>query len=315
MSITFDKLITYLGTDIDRFGEVEASYFARLGELLAFHGVVANPADVTRDTFDGPVGDFQRDRGLHADGIPGENTLWALQEKWAEQRQLDLVRVDTDRWTPPGAPRHVDDNHGYGVMTVRADVAPAVEALRDELHAAGAILTTSGAVRSLSAPVSAGRSVTSIHYSAAAFDVATVSGMRLSEGGDPTNQPYVVVKDGPRWQVFVRAAAGQTLTLDAVTWRNEATSTRSVTGQFLDFTAMARAHGFARIGHRSDFPGNYTSAEWWHMQSEQALVPFISQFGAEIISLASISLHDLEGKPRMFAARKKIFQRATNGWH
>lgn len=259
--------------------------------------------------------DFTAGQDRYDDGIPGEDTLWALNAPWSKARRLTLVRVPMDLWTPPGVSAHVEDRHGYGAMSVRSDVAPAVAALRAELNLHGVRMTSSGAARSLDAEVTAGRSSTSIHYSAVAFDLATVLGMtRDFASADATNQLYVVTEEGTRWRVWARSASGDAMTLDAVEWRAGATSTRTVSDTFLDVTATCAAHGFVPIGPRSSFPGNYLSAEWWHWQNRDVLVPWVSQFGAEILALDSVSEADLQDRAGLWASRMKIFQRGRDGW-
>ncbi len=307
-------LCGYLGVTREDFAAGQDRYFGRLGELLRFAGV-DGADDVGPETFRDLVRAFQRANGLSADGIPGEDTLWELNAPWSDARALTLVRVPMDTWTPPGVTTHVEDRHGYSAMRVRSDVADAVTALRAELNAHGVLMTTSGASRSLDATVTAGRSATSIHYSGAAFDLATVSGMtRDFPQADATNQLYVVTEDGARWRVWARSSSGQSLTLDAVEWRNGATSTRQVSGLFCDVTEVCAAHGFRPIGPRSSFPGDYLSAEWWHFQNEEVLVPWASQFGAEILALDTVSQATLQAQPAIWANRKRIFQRGRNGW-
>jgi hypothetical protein len=307
-------LCRYLGISPDAFVVEQDRYFARLGDLLSFHGTVGSPEELGRGTFREAVRDFQRQHRLDDDGIPGEDTLWELNQRWAEARDLALVRVEMDLWTPPGVATHDQDRHGYRAASVRSDVAEDVAGLRADLNAVGVLMTTSGATRPLDARVSAGRSATSIHYSAAAIDLATVSGMIRSAAADATNQLYVVTQDGGRWRVWARSGSAQEQTLNAVEWADGATSTRAVEGRFVDVTAMAAARNLTGIGPRSTFPDSYLSAEWWHLQTSTALVPWISQFGAEVISLADRSLADLQAQAPLWGARKRIFRKAGNGW-
>jgi hypothetical protein len=151
----------------------------------------------------------------------------------------------------------------------------------------------------------------SFHYSGLAFDLATPSGMM-----DPTVDPYIVTRDGDRWRVWARSDEGQEQRLDAVAWRNGATWTQTVSARVLDFTALARRHGFQRISPRSTFPRNYLSAEWWHFQCEDLLVPWISQFGIELLSLQRYTQANLQAVPRIWNNRKRIFKRGGGeGWY
>ena len=307
-------LCRYLRVDRTEFAAEQDRYFARLGELLAFSGTVSTAEEVSAGTFRAAVRQFQEQNGLGADGIPGEDTLWELNTAWVQSRQLSLVRVEMDRWTPPGADRHDEAEHGYGAVRVRSDVAEAVAGLRADLNAVGVLLTSSGAARSLSATVTAGRSSTSIHYSAAAVDLATTSGMLAGTAANAENQLYVVTREGDRWRIWSRSDSGDEQSLEAVEWRRGRTSTRRVQGRFVDVTAAAGQRGLQQIGPRSTFPDNYLSAEWWHLQSAEVLVPWASQFGAEILSLATSTEAALRAQPGMWADRKRIFHRGTNGW-
>src|SRR5690606_37546190 len=102
----------------------------------------------------------------------------------------------------------------------------------------------------------------------------------------------------------------------AVLWSDHATRTRSVTARAFDFTEIAERHGFRRIPPRSTFPQNYMSAEWWHFQCEAALVPWISQFGIELLSLAMYTERQLTANTDIWANRKRIFKRGRRrGWY
>jgi hypothetical protein len=307
-------LCRYLGIQTVDFEVEQDRYFARLGELLAVHGVVNSADEINAGTFRAAVTQFQQQTNLDDDGIPGEDTLWELNESWAEARDLELVRVDMDLWTPPGVTTHVQDNHGYSSARVRSDVSDDVAGLRADLNALGVLMTTSGSTRPLNATVTPGRSPTSIHYSAAAIDLATVSGMARTASANATNQLYVITEDGDQWRIWARSDFGDELTLDAVEWSNGATTTRLVEDRFVEVTEMAAARNLGRIGPRSSFPDNYLSAEWWHLQSTSVLIPWISQFGAEIISMADYSVADVRAQTPIWTVRKRIFHKASNGW-
>lgn len=307
------SLCRYLRVSEEQFAGEEDRYFTRLGELLTFHGVTTSVDEIDRWTFRDAVRSFQQASGLDDDGIPGEDTLWELNSPWAQADQLDLVRVAMDDGAPSGTP-HVDSDHGYLSIRVRSDVAAAVAGLREDLNAAGVPLTSSGATRSLDAAVSTGRSSTSIHYSAAAVDLATTSGMTTQGPVAPADQPYVVTEDGAGWRVWAWSDAGDDLTLDIVEWADGATTVRPVEGRFLDVTTAAHHRGLQPIGPRSSFPRSYQSAEWWHFQSSEVLVPWVSQFGSEILRLRPRTEQDLRARPPLWDARKRIFHRGSNGW-
>jgi len=193
---------------------------------------------------------------------------------------------------------------------------------------AGIIITSAGSFRGPNEAVRAGRSATSMHYSGLAFDLATTSGMR-----DPAVDPYIVTQDGDYWRVWARTDEGLEQQLDAVVHVNGvngAIHTQEVTARVADFTALAASYGFRRIGPRSDFPANYLSAEWWHFQCEDVLVPWISQFGIELLSLdiyteatlppanpPATTMSGLQGIASLWNNRKRIFGRMPTavGWH
>jgi hypothetical protein len=308
------RLQSYLGVSDAGFATHEARYFAALKDHLVRAGTVAATDALDRSNFADAVEDFQRAEGLEADGVPGEDTLWALQRNWGAVRNLGIQRVDADRWVPPPLTfaDHDPDQHGYDRFRFRDDAASRYDDLRREVTAAGGIITSSGSMRDLGATVTANRSPKSFHYSGLAFDLATPTGMR-----DPDVDPYIVTKEGDRWRVWARADQGQSRKLDAVVWASGTTSTRPVTATVIDFTELAAGHGFHRIPPRSGFPGDIMAAEWWHFQANELLVPWISQFGVELLSLAQYDESRLQAATDVWRHRKAIFQRlpARHGWH
>jgi hypothetical protein len=292
-------LLTYMGVGFDQFAPHEDRYFARLRELLAFHHIMGAAASLDRSNFAAAVRQFQSAAGLTVDGVPGQDTLWALQQDWAEARQLALVNVAADPF--PGG--------GFNTFRVRADVVPLYTALRAEAQQLGTIVTSSGSLRDLNAPITPGRSPTSLHYTGVALDLFINSGMQ-----NPATDPYVIASAGSGWQFWARGNGGVQRTVQGVRWHNKTTSTQPVSASLIDFTALVQKHGFRTIPHRGCFPGEYTCAEWWHIQADSVLVPFISQFGAELASLAAYSLAALQAQPPIWANRKLIFQRVPTGW-
>lgn len=304
------RLLTYLGVSHAQFQPYERRYFDRLAELLVMHGTIPAGTVLDQANFRDAVRDFQRGAGLGVDGLPGENTLWEMQEGWANGRALDLQRVDADTWVRPGLGAHQPQRDGFDSFRLRQDIVFRYHDLHDEMIAAGALLTSSGSFRDLGAQVTPGRSTKSMHYSGLALDLAVPTGMR-----DPDVDPFIITRDGDRWHVWARAVDGVSRTLDAVVWSGGATTTREVTADVVDFTAAAHRHGFRDIRARSCFPGDYMCAEWWHFQCEAALVPWISQFGTELLSLRQYTQAGLQVHADIWANRRCIFKRATNGWH
>ena len=76
---------------------------------------------INRSAFRDAVRRFQRANGRGDDGIPGEDTLWALQADWASSRNIGLKRVDADLWVrPPHTLANHDPNRdGYDAFGER----------------------------------------------------------------------------------------------------------------------------------------------------------------------------------------------------
>jgi hypothetical protein len=189
--------------------------------------------------------------------------------------------------------------------------------MRAEVRAAGGVVTSVGGFRGLGAPVTAGRSSTSLHYTGIAIDLATDTGMQ-----DPERDPYLVEPDGRKWRLWCRSDSAPEREIGAIVYRNGRIESHTVTARAFDFTAVAARNGFARIGPRGTFPADYLAAEWWHFQYEGALVPWLSQFGIELLSLASVrwggvtTIYDeahLEAYG-LWNYRQRVFHRGTNGW-
>jgi len=285
-------LLGDLGVNFAVFEPHESRYFERLRELLAFHEVVDPSAPLDRTNFAEPVREFQRRHPpLVADGRPGQLTLFELQKDWARQRHLKFVAIDADPF-----------DGGLNRTLVRSDVAVRYKALRDEIHSLGGVLTSSGAIRDLNARVSAGRSATSIHYSGCALDLFIFSGMQNN-----VSDAYFIEAIGGQWNLWARAANGPQRTVNAVFFKDGHTRTEAVTANLINVTELAAKHGFATIGPRNCFPGEYLCAEWWHLQCEAVLVPFVSQFGTEMLSIQDIDENRLGNSP-LFKNRRLIFK-------
>lgn len=296
-----EPLLRYLRVDYGEFAPVEARYFDGLKRLLVHHSVCSPSDPVNRTNFRELVKTFQERReNLGHDGIPGEDTLWELQREWAAARTLAVDVVPAD--VVPGV-------NGFNRFRLRRDIVANYTAVRAEVQAAGGVITSAGSLRELTAQVTPGRSPTSMHYSGLALDLATRSGMQ-----DPAQDPYIITQEGRFWRVWCRAENGAQRTLEAVRHSRGTTRTTTVTARVIDLTEIFQRHGFQRIGPRSGFPADYGSAEWWHFQCEAALTPFLSQFGAELLSLAPYNQSLLERNTDIWAKRKRIFKRRRNGW-
>lgn len=266
-------------------------------EILTRLGYRPGPADgIFGQKTERAVINFQEDRGLYADGIVGPNTLGALREALEVQTDeevqppVDATPGPSGRmeWVRVPADKYRD---GYDRFFLREDAADAYLKVRETVLAAGGIITSSGARRSLNAHVSASRSATSFHYSGLALDLFVGSGM------ESRNQPFVVAADGDRlWRVYVRAEGGKQMDINAVTYgsRNRGST---VSGKFLDLTALFKAEGFERIRARRSFftGGTWLGAEWWHFQYEKPLTKGQSTFGGELLKV--YSEEQLRGTP------------------
>lgn len=306
-STDFSAIIRHLRVSRNEFEQNLDRYVRQLGVLLAHHGVIADAAEVDPGNVLDLVAEFQRSQDLTDDRIPGPTTLWALNRSWAAGRRLSIERVDADPW----APGHLSPRgHGYNSFRLRADAVEAYRTMRSEANAAGALITSAGSFRRIGATVTAGRSRTSFHYSGLALDLATTSGMRSIE-----HDAYLITREGTRrWRVWAKADGGERRTIDAVIHRNGSTSTERVTADVIDLTGLMAANGFHAIGQRSCFPRNYLCAEWWHFQYEEALTPWVSQFGGELLSLDRYSGDFLDDQTDIWSERKRIFRSNRSGW-
>jgi len=235
---------------------------------------------------------FQREHGLLADGKVGPITLKELEDEYRTTRMsldspgADNVEAKPDRLTFESSPADVY-SQGYSKVWLRSDTAGRYRAVYAAAHAAGAQVTSSGGKRDLAAPVTAGRSATSFHYTGRALDLFLYSGMV-----NPATDPYVVVRDGELLhRVYARCndSSGDRLALTQVVTYAQRKGTLKAEGRFIDLTALFEKNGFRRIHARPDFPtgGGQIGAEWWHFQDETELVHGVSTFGQELLKVYS----------------------------
>lgn len=193
-----------------------------------------------------------------------------------EPQSLQIVKVDADKW-----------KEGYGNFQLRSDTAEAYGKVRDEVLRRGAILTSSGGLRALTAAVGASRSATSFHYTGRALDLYIYSGMV-----DPKTDPYVVVREKARvYRVYARCSPDQAdvTELSHVMTYHKRDGSLTASGAFFDLTALFAEHGFAPIRARESFEGGgaQLGAEWWHFQYERGLIKKKSTFGEDLLALYS----------------------------
>jgi len=203
---------------------------------------------------------------------------------------MKIVRVPADPW-----------GEGYDHLRLRSDVAERWTAALAHVHDLGGILTTSGGMRSLDAPVTAGRATYSLHCLGLAVDLY-VHGMGMTTWPAPYwCEPMDLEKLQGRVTVWLCPHAlgfpidrmeGARLvwskgkiSADDGLWRclpNESDAPANLTD-------LLRDHGLHSIGPRKGWPKKYGCSEAWHMEARD-LIPQ----GASFLDMA-----------RMIGATKK----------
>src|SRR5215212_6034438 len=200
---------------------------------------------------------------------------------------VGFANVPADKFGPVPA-----FGSGFGSLSMRADLADSYRAALARVRALGGRLTSSGAIRELSAQVSAGRSATSLHYTGRALDLFIGSGMQ------GPNDPYVVVRDGggddhPLWKLWcvVDASAPDDplvaeRELPAAVHRKgtpTGVATQPRRARCFCLTDVLADFGWVRIPSRLAFRTDYMSLEWWHFQNQSGLVDGVTRFGDELL--------------------------------
>jgi hypothetical protein len=249
------------------------------------------------------VTDFQRSESIYADGIVGPTTMKALERAYTN-RMLELNSPGKD-FSAAAVKMSLDPvladkyDEGYLRGHLRTDAASSYKLVREEVIAQGAILTSSGMMRSLNAQVTASRSAVSFHYLGLALDLYIYSGMV-----DPKKDPYVVFRENDRLhRIYARCSKDWTFNSDkpakmtlpeektikglAITYKNRDAAEVSLKGRFIDLTAIFEKNGFKRINARKSFydGDSMMGAEWWHFQYEKALLKNVSTFGNELLKI------------------------------
>lgn len=295
------KLLRYHKVDYDTFAPHQARFYEGLAELLAWHDIIGPDDPLDARTFGPAVEAFQAKKGISRDGLPGRDTLWAMQHDRARDLKLETRVVPADAW-----------GDGYTRFTLRADIADRYEALYADVKRRGGQITSAGSFRALSAQVTAGRSETSIHYAGLALDLAPYSGLAKIRPEDP----YLVERDanGRGWRVWCRSTASAQTPLKPKTWKGKLADAEATTCAAFDLSSIFRSHGFNDIGPRRGYETTYGCLEWWHFQCEAALVPFVSQFGIELLSLARYDEATL-AKTGAWPHARNVFKSHDRGWH
>ncbi|HEX7238793.1 MAG TPA: hypothetical protein VF263_00895 [Longimicrobiaceae bacterium] len=198
---------------------------------------------------------------------------------------------------------------GYPHFYLRADLAGAYLGAYHQVRALGGVLTSSGAIRSLSEAAGEGRSGTSLHYTGRALDLYIRTGM---QGPD---DPYMVVRDGgtdeaPLWEVLCASGAPRpdhplfdpSLLRDGevehLLWEKGSgyrTARRRV--PHFSLTAVLAAHGWHRIPARAGWRDSYLCVEWWHFQHHGGLADGETRFGDELRRVWPAGRVDSSGLP------------------
>ena len=190
---------------------------------------------------------------------------------------------------------------GLRDFTIREDLAPAYRAVMARVHALGGEIFSSGGIRDLREPATAGRSRTSLHYTGRAIDLCIDAGMH----GPNDRYAIVPVTGGatPRWTLYCvsrnpvtsdplyDASLIRSKTLQCAVWRKgKGYVLVERTEQWISLTDLFAAEGWVPIPARSDWQTQYLSCEWWHFQHHKDLVVGVSRFGDELRAVWAAAL-------------------------
>nr|WP_299486263.1 hypothetical protein [uncultured Allomuricauda sp.] len=286
-------------------------YLNAIERNLKSHKIIGEDSTITNRTLKSNVLKFQEKVNIYTDGIIGPETLWELQFPGAlNPPKMNWIKCDSDI---------IRGSNGYDNFLLREDAADLYNKLRNEIKEAGGLITSSGGKRYLSQTVNAHRSAKSMHYPGLAFDLALDSGFF-----NPEEDSFIVVKNKAKtngyWKIYCKAQGGVKMSLKAVywdSWNSGVDRTATISGNFLDFTALAQKHGFFPINPRKAFTRKanrkYLSSEWWHFQAEGLLIPGFSQFGIELLKIEDYSPNYIEQiNSDVWNNKKSIFKH--NWW-
>jgi hypothetical protein len=186
---------------------------------------------------------------------------------------------------------------GFGTTSLRADLKSEYNDAMATIKALGGVLTSSGAVRELSAEASAGRSQTSFHYTGRAFDVWIGTGMQS------TKDRYLVQQNGgtdanPEWEILCisetpdessplfDASLIETREVEFIVWKKGPGITlQKRTVKCFSLTFVLKKFGWVNIPARTGWKTEYLSCEWWHFQHHKGLIEGKSLFGDELCAV------------------------------
>ncbi|HEX2078564.1 MAG TPA: hypothetical protein VHG08_12670 [Longimicrobium sp.] len=184
--------------------------------------------------------------------------------------------------------------NGYESFRIRTDLKDFYLSAYNQVKALGGVLTSSGGLRDLSAPVTPGRSRTSLHYTGRAIDLYIYTAMQGA------TDRYMVTRNGgtdanPEWKLWCvsenaepssplyDASLIQEGEIEYLVWKKgTGTVAAKRTARYFCLSDVLERHGWQRIPARKDWRTTYTSVEWWHFQHPQGLVKGVSRFGDEL---------------------------------
>lgn len=206
----------------------------------------------------------------------------------------NIIKCQADKW-----------RDGYDVFRLHAEVAQSYRDLYDEARALGLIITSAGSLRRPeSGANSKGRASASLHYLGRAFDLHTRSGMF-----DVASDPYLVEPRGDgsrRWDLYSPHPSSDVIRIAAAEWMGDEYICKNVYVNAYNVTELFARFGWEGIGYRSTFKsdGHYGSAEWWHFQNTEGLIPGVTRFGDELEKIYSFTR--LRGTPA-WANKNKVW--------
>ena len=182
---------------------------------------------------------------------------------------------------------------GFGDFRIREDLVESYKRVLAQARALGGVVSSSGALRDLREPATAGRSRTSLHYTGRAIDLYIESGMRT------VRNPYAVVptvtESRVTWTIWCESVTPHpddalfdaTLVsdreLDCAIWKSGPGFTLvKRRGRFFSLTDLFQANGWQSIPARTDWKTSYLSCEWWHFQNQRGLKNGVTKFGDEL---------------------------------
>jgi hypothetical protein len=228
--------------------------------------------------------------------------------------KMSLVDIPMDKTRQPTSSEHP---YYASKVSVRSDVAGNMSEIKRIMNELGAVMTSSGATRRLSATVSPGRIATSFHYTSLAFDFtlpAMMSNPNVDEHViefDPEdNKQFIFWSRSDKTSGSVEKG-GVTFsvehkTLNAiVSKRGAPPGTEPVEGYWVNVTKIMRAHGMERISGTSGWYRDCSGhSEAWHFdfRKNAGLVVGQTTFGQVLETVYTAD--QISGTPPAASAHK-----------